>query len=87
MKANDFIDVTDVTCPITFVKAQVALQDLKSGEILEVKLIGEKPLQNVPRSLKDNGHKILETRENKDGSFSLFVEKDGLNWENSKWEN
>jgi len=76
--ANEFIDITDVTCPITFVKTKVTLEDMADGKILEVHLNGGEPVQNVPRSLKDEGHKVLELKENGDGTYTLFVEKGGL---------
>ena len=78
MKSDDFIDITDVVCPITFVKVKVALEDLEDGQILEIHINDGEPLQNVPRSLKDEQHKVLEVNDNEDGTFTLFVEKGGL---------
>lgn len=78
MKSDDFVDITDVVCPITFVKVKVAIEELEDGQILEVKLNEGEPIQNVPRSLKDEGHKVLELNDNKDGTFTLYVEKGGL---------
>ena len=78
MKADDFIDITDVVCPITFVKVKVALENLEDGQILEIKLNEGEPIQNVPRSLKDENHKVLEVNDNNDGTFTIFVEKGGL---------
>lgn len=78
MKPDDFIDITDVVCPITFVKVKVALEDLENGQILEIHINDGEPLQNVPRSLKDEQHKVLEVNDNEDGTFTLFVEKGGL---------
>lgn len=78
MKADEFLDITDVVCPITFVKTKVALEDLDDGQILKLKLNAGEPIQNVPRSLKDEGHKVLEVLDNSDGTFTLFVEKGGL---------
>ncbi len=76
--AKEKIDITDVFCPITFVKTKVALEDMEDGEILEVRLNDGEPVQNVPRSLKEEGHKILDLRENGDGTYTLFVEKGAL---------
>ena len=78
MNADDFVDITDVVCPITFVKVKVAIEDLEDGQILKVKMNEGEPIQNVPRSLKDEGHKVLELNDNKDGTFTLYVEKGGL---------
>ena len=78
IKADDYVDITDVVCPITFVKTKVALEELEDGQILEVKMNEGEPIQNVPRSLKDEGHKVLSVVNNDDGTFTLFVEKAGL---------
>lgn len=78
MKADDFLDITDVVCPITFVKTKVALEDLNDGQILKLRLNDGEPIQNVPQSLKDEGHKILKLDNSGDGTFTLWIEKGGL---------
>lgn len=78
MNADEFLDITDVVCPMTFVKTKVALEDLDDGQILELRLNDGEPIQNLPRSLKDDGHKILEIANNDDGTFTIWVEKGGL---------
>ncbi|WP_206812629.1 sulfurtransferase TusA family protein [Paradesulfitobacterium ferrireducens] len=77
-KRDGFIDITDVICPITFVKAKIAMEELTSGEILEVRMNDGEPIQNVPRSFKDEGHKVIDVIKNEDGTFTVFIEKDGL---------
>lgn len=77
-KIDAFADITDVVCPITFVKAKVALEELDDGQVLELKLNDGEPIQNVPRSLKDEGHKVADVRKNDDGTYSLLVIKSGL---------
>ena len=37
-KIDDTVDITDVVCPTTFVKAKIALEELEEGEILSVKM-------------------------------------------------
>lgn len=73
-----FIDITDVVCPMTFVKAKVAIEELEDGQILEVKMNEGEPLLNVPRSFKEEGHKVLNVINNNDGTFTVLVEKGGL---------
>lgn len=77
-KAEGFIDITDVVCPMTFVKAKVAIEELDDGQILEIRMNEGEPIQNVPRSLKEEGHKVLEATNNDDGTFTILVEKGGL---------
>ncbi len=74
---NDTVDITDVVCPTTFVKAKVALEALEDGQILSVRMNDGEPVQNVPRSIKDEGHKILKLIDNEDGTYNLIVKKVG----------
>ncbi|MBQ8509412.1 MAG: sulfurtransferase TusA family protein [Clostridia bacterium] len=74
---DDSVDITDVVCPTTFVKAKVALEELDDGQILAVKMNDGEPVQNVPRSIKEEGHQILKLLDNKDGTFTLIVKKVG----------
>ena len=48
---DDTVDITDVVCPTTFVKAKVALEELDDGQILAVRMNDGEPVQNVPRSI------------------------------------
>ncbi len=77
-KTDAAIDITDVVCPITFVKVKVALEDLEDGQTLGVHLNDGEPIQNVPRSLKDEGHKVTGVKKNEDGTYDLVVVKGGL---------
>ena len=77
IKVDDTVDVTDVKCPTTFVKAKVAIEELDEGQILAIRLNDGEPVQNVPRSLKEEGHEILKLNDNQDGTFTLIVKKVG----------
>lgn len=77
IKADERLDITDVVCPVTFVKTKVALEEMEEGQILQVHLNDGEPVQNVPRSVKDEGHKILRLEENDDGTYELFIRKVG----------
>ena len=74
---TDTVDITDVVCPVTFVKAKVALEELDAGDILAVRMNDGEPVQNVPRSIKEEGHKILKLDDNGDGTYTLIVRKVG----------
>ncbi|MDR2779838.1 MAG: sulfurtransferase TusA family protein [Synergistaceae bacterium] len=69
------VDITSVVCPVTFVKTKVAIEELDDGQILLVRMNDGEPIQNVPRSLKDEGHEILKLIDNKDGTYNLIVRK------------
>ena len=72
---DDTVDITDVVCPTTFVKAKVALEELDDGQILAVRMNDGEPVQNVPRSIKEEGHQILKLTANEDGTYTLIVRK------------
>ena len=69
---DDTVDITDVVCPVTFVKAKVALEELDDGQI---RMNDGEPVQNVPRSIKEEGHQILKLNTNDDGTYTLIVKK------------
>ena len=72
---DDKVDITDVVCPMTFVKAKVAIEELDDGQILSVRMNEGEPVQNVPRSFKEDGHQILKLIDNEDGTYDLIVKK------------
>ena len=71
---DDRVDITDVVCPMTFVKAKVAMEELEIGQVLAVTMNGE-PVQNVPRSFKEEGQQILKLIDNENGTYDLIVKK------------
>lgn len=72
---DDKVDITDVVCPVTFVKAKVALEELEDGQILAIRMNDGEPVQNVPRSIKEEGHQILKLEDNGDETYTLIVRK------------
>ena len=56
---NLFLDITSDVCPITFVKTKLLIERMRPGEIATVLLADGEPLQNVPRSVREHGHKVL----------------------------
>lgn len=74
---DEEVDITDVVCPVTFVKAKVALEELEEGQILAIRLNDGEPVQNVPRSIKEEGHRVLKLTDNQDGTYQLLVKKAG----------
>ena len=77
IKFDDTVDITDVVCPVTFVKVKVALEELDEGQILSIRMNDGEPVQNVPQSIKEEGHQILKLDDNEDGTYTLYVKKAG----------
>lgn len=74
VKVNAQLDLRGVVCPINFVKTKLKLESMEAGEVLELTLDSGEPIQNVPKSLKEEGHKILEVKK-EDGFFRLKVQR------------
>jgi len=72
---DEFVDITDKVCPLTYVKAKVTLDELDVGQVLAVRLNDGEPVQNVPRSLKEDGQQVLKLKNNEDGTYTLYVKK------------
>ena len=72
---DEQVDITDKVCPLTFVKAKVSLDELDDGQILAIRMNDGEPVQNVPRSIKEEGHQILKLNNNEDGTYTLIVKK------------
>jgi TusA-related sulfurtransferase len=69
------IDITRDACPMTFVRTRLALDRMAPGETLLVKLTGEEPLQNVPRTATEQGHEVLLLETDADGITSLLIRR------------
>ncbi|MCF6150757.1 MAG: sulfurtransferase TusA family protein [Candidatus Kuenenia stuttgartiensis] len=68
------MDLRGVLCPINFVKTKLKLEMLDTGQILEVILDDGEPMRSVPRSIKEEGHKIVKV-ENLDNSYRILIKK------------
>ncbi|MBI5561256.1 MAG: sulfurtransferase TusA family protein [Deltaproteobacteria bacterium] len=74
IKAAASLDLRGVVCPINFVKAKLKLDMMETGEVLELVLDSGEPIQNVPKSIKEEGHKILDVKK-EEGHFRLKIQK------------
>ncbi len=73
-KVKEQIDITSDICPMTFVKTRLKLEKMSPGEVLEVMLCEGEPLSNLPKSVTQEGHKVLEII--KDGSnYKVVIER------------
>ena len=69
------LDITGDICPMTFVRTRLALDKMPSGQVLLVRLRGEEPRRNVPRTAADLGHAVLLQQDEPDGTTLLQIRK------------
>ncbi len=74
-KFQPLLNLKGVTCPMNFVKIKVKLEQIQTGQIIEVILDDGEPMRNVPRSIKEEGHKIIKVEKLQDNSFLLQIQK------------
>ena len=52
------LDITGLTCPMTWVRTKLELEKLAPGEVLDVRCREGEALENVPRSAAAAGHDV-----------------------------
>ena len=56
---DHYLDITADVCPMTFVKTRLLIEKMASGEVLQIRLKGSEPVENVPDSVTELGHAVL----------------------------
>jgi tRNA 2-thiouridine synthesizing protein A len=69
------LDITTEICPMTFVRTRLALDRMAPGQTLLVRLRGEEPLRNVPRTAREQGHEVLSVTTGADGVSLLRLRR------------
>jgi tRNA 2-thiouridine synthesizing protein A len=69
------IDITNDICPMTYVRTRLALDKMVPGQTLLVRLKGQEPLQNVPRTATEQGHEVLSLTTDPDGVSRLLIRR------------
>jgi sulfite reductase (ferredoxin) len=72
--AHIFKDLRGVSCPMNFVKTKLELDKIRQGQLLRIFLDDGEPIDNVPRSVAEEGHRILEMVKAGD-YWSVLIEK------------
>ena len=74
LKPDQAIDIRQEICPMTFVKTKLKLESMSTGQILEVTLREGEPLSNLPRSVEQEGHKVLDIHK-EDSYYIILIER------------
>ena len=68
-------DFRGVGCPMNFVKTKLVLETMTTGQQLSILLDDGAPIQNVPNSVKLEGHKVLSQNQSGEGHWTVLIEK------------
>jgi TusA-related sulfurtransferase len=66
------LDVTHLTCPMTYVKTRLKLDQLQPGDRLEVLVNSGEPLRNIPKSAQEIGYKLIDILPKGDKHLIVF---------------
>lgn len=73
------LDLRGIECPINFVKAKMALENLTDDEELSMMIDTGEAYRMVPASLREEGHKVVELAPSEDETYyTLVVLKNGI---------
>ncbi len=68
------LDLRREICPMTYVRTRLALDRLRTGQILAVTLASDDSLRNVPLSAERQGHTVL-ARIAGDGGTTVVIRR------------
>ncbi len=76
IKVDKTIDIKGQVCPYTFVRSKLAIEKMKIGEILEI-IVDHKPaIENVPKSMENEGQKVLKVEQLNPTDWRIVVRKE-----------
>ncbi|MDA1190297.1 MAG: sulfurtransferase TusA family protein [Candidatus Poribacteria bacterium] len=58
----DSLDLKGVECPFNYVQTKLRLETMEAGQLLEITIDEGEPIRNVPKSLQNDGHEIVDTK-------------------------
>lgn len=68
------LNLLGVKCPFNYVKTKLKLETMERGHRLEVLLDDGEPIKNVPRSIQNDGHKLL-SQDKVNDHYKIVIEK------------
>ena len=75
MQIDKSIDIRGEVCPYTYVRSKLAIEGMQQGQMLEIILDHKPAVENVPRSMENEGHKILEVTQLNQTDWKIVVRK------------
>lgn len=68
------LNLRGVHCPYNYIRTKLKLEEMKVGEVLAVTVDAGEPARNVPRSVADDGHRVLDLIP-LDSALRIVIEK------------
>ena len=74
MTVDKVLDATGLSCPMPIVRANKTIDELTSGQVLEVHATDQGATSDISAWSKASGHQLLEHRE-ENGIFKFWIKK------------
>jgi len=75
IRIDQELNLKGEVCPYTFVKTKLALEMMEPGQVLRVIVDHLPAVENVPRSVKNEGHEILKVGQVNDTDWAIIIRK------------
>jgi len=76
IKVDNTLDIKGQICPYTFVRSKLTLEKMQLGQVLEIVTDHKPASENVPRSMENEGQKVLNIKQTDEKEWHIFVRKD-----------
>ena len=74
VKSDKVVDATGLACPMPIVRAKKAIDELRSGQVLEVHATDKGSLKDIPSWAKTAGHEVIH-QEEEQGTYKFWIRK------------
>lgn len=74
MNAAKVLDAKGLACPLPIVRTKKAINELQSGQILEVHISDKGSLKDIPAWTESSGHEIVQQQE-EESTIKFWIQK------------
>ncbi len=69
------LNIKGEVCPYTFVRSKLALEEMETGKVLRVIVDYAPAIENVPKSMTNEGNEVLRVEKVNDSDWEIVVRK------------
>lgn len=72
MNVEQYLDAKGLSCPLPIVKTKKAMDQLESGQVLEVHVTDKGALKDLPAWVQSSGHELIN-QEEENGVYKFWI--------------
>ena len=76
IKINRDLNLKGTICPYNFIKSKLAIEKMKVGEVLRIVVDFKSAIDDVPHSMKIEGHNVLKVSQLNEKDWEIIVRKE-----------